>query len=187
MSVAVSPPRYGELPPPETVFSESFVSPNGAWNILHMIKNSNKMNNKRPQPARAFTSSQWKLWTTSASDKGKHLEMPVADAQLCWVWWMGTELFGAQQQSSAGPVGTEGDRLPSFQAPSWPSKGWELLLIYHQPQPSQPTTATRSAAPSPRKRMARLNWFFHSLFYFTEISYFLQESVNYTTDTIKWY
>lgn len=50
----VSPPRYSELPPPETVFSESFVSPNGAWNILHMIRNSNKMNNKRPQPARAF-------------------------------------------------------------------------------------------------------------------------------------
>lgn len=39
---------------PETVYSESFVSPNGAWNILHMIRNSNKMNNKHPQPARAF-------------------------------------------------------------------------------------------------------------------------------------
>lgn len=54
MLVDVSPPRYGELPPPETVFSESFVSPNGAWNILHMIRNSNKMNNKHPQLARAF-------------------------------------------------------------------------------------------------------------------------------------
>lgn len=54
MSVAVSPPRYGELPPPETVFSEAFVSPNGAWNILNMIRNSNKMNNTRFQPARAF-------------------------------------------------------------------------------------------------------------------------------------
>ena len=42
------------LPPPETVFSEAFVSPNGAWNILNMIRNSNKMNNTRSQPARAF-------------------------------------------------------------------------------------------------------------------------------------
>ena len=54
MLVAVSPPRFGELPPPETVFSEAFVSPNGAWNILNMIRNSNKMNNTRSQPARAF-------------------------------------------------------------------------------------------------------------------------------------
>lgn len=54
MLVAVSPPCYGELPPPETVFSEAFVSPNGAWNILNMIRNSNKMNNTCSQPARAF-------------------------------------------------------------------------------------------------------------------------------------
>jgi hypothetical protein len=51
----VSPPHYSELPPPETVFSESFVSPNGAWNILHMIRNSNKMNNKRHNQLELFT------------------------------------------------------------------------------------------------------------------------------------
>lgn len=50
----VSPPCYSELLSPATVFSEAFVSPNGAWNILNMIRNSNKMNNKRPKPARAF-------------------------------------------------------------------------------------------------------------------------------------
>lgn len=55
MSMAVSPPHYSELPPPETVFLESFVSPNDAWNILHMIRNSNKMNNKYPNQLELFT------------------------------------------------------------------------------------------------------------------------------------
>lgn len=42
------------LPPSGPVFSETFVSPNGPWNILHMIRDSNKMNNNLSPTSGSF-------------------------------------------------------------------------------------------------------------------------------------
>lgn len=187
MSVAVSLPRYGELPPPETVFSESFVSPNAAWNILHMIRNSNKMNNKRPQPARAF-------YEALNENTEPHQRLIKANIWRCqWQmpnyaeadeWARSYLRLGSITQLGLLLLRWQASPLPSAQP--WPGEGWECSLT--QP-PAQAVPAGQHhgcAALFPGKRRAKLN-FSHSLFYLTEISCFPEESVNYTIGTIRWY
>lgn len=103
MLVDTSPPRSGEFPPPGTVFSQSFVSPNGAWNILHMIRNSNKMNNKHPQPARAFYEA---LNENTEPHQCRHRQTSGDAGGRCPIMLKLVNehrLFGAGEHLSAGP------------------------------------------------------------------------------------
>ena len=164
--VAVSPPRFGELPPPETVFSESFVSPNGAWNILHMIKNSNKMNNKHPQPARA-------LYEALSENTEPHQHLIQANIWRCQ--WQMPKCAEADEwaQSYLGLVSNSqlGLLLLWRQASPFPGhrpgrkRAGKACSSTSQPKPSQPTAAT-GLWPCPQGRGGGVRFIFSFTFPF---------------------
>lgn len=90
---------------------------------------------------------------------------------------MGTKLFGA------GPLLPCPQASPS-QAQSWQAGGWGAS----SPTPSpgrRSRLPPRVCCPVPKEDKGGLDLFSRSLSHFTEISYFLEESVNYTRGTIK--
>lgn len=149
--VAVFPPRFGKLPPPETVFSESFVSPNGAWNILHMIRNSNKMNNKHPQPARAF-------YESLSENAEPHQHLIQANIWGCQ-WQMPNDAeadewarsyLGLVSLSQLGLL-PPWRRASPFPAPSWQGEGWGGLLPRLPAQAIAAGCLPRACCPVPKE------------------------------------
>lgn len=168
--MAVSPPHYSELPPPETVFLESFVSPNGAWNILHMIRNSNKMNNKYP--------NQLELFTRLNENPEAHPCLIKANIWRCqWQMpnyaepgtWPGVIWNSIALLSFACCCCCCCSRQPASpsKAQSWPREYWEQLFI-HPPASQMPTVI---ALHLRARKLAK--YIFSFTFHFKQIAYFL--------------
>lgn len=141
------------------------MSPNGAWNILHMIRNSNKMNNKRPQPARAF-------YEALNENTEPHQRLIKANIWRCqwqmpnyaeadeWAW---SSLGSAASLSWARCY--LGNRLPPPGAPCWSAGGWECLQYTHQPKrPSRPPP--RVCCPVPEEEEGQVKCIFPFTFPF---------------------
>lgn len=141
---------WASAPPPK-LFSESFVSPNGAWNILHMMRNSNKMNNKHPQPARAF-------YDALNENTEPHRRLIKANIWRCQ-WQMpnyaeadewARSYLGRSSITQLGPLLLRRQAFPSqLTMPVW----WGLGMLTH-PLPAQapwpPTTTALLPCPQGR-------------------------------------
>lgn len=96
-------------------------------------------------------------------------------APIIWGWWASL--------SWAWAMVVTGFLLPGAQ--SWLGEGWARFTHLPTSPSHRSRLPPRVCCPVPKEEEGGLDLFSHSLFHFTEISYFLDESVNYTRGTIK--
>lgn len=141
------------------------MSPNGAWNILHMIRNSNKMNNKHPQPARAFydalnenTEPHRRLIKATSGDASGRCPIMLRLMNGHGVIW-GTAASLSWARCYLG------DRLPPPSSPCWSGGGWECLHIHRQPKhPGRPPP--QLCCPVPKEEEGQVKFTFSLTFPF---------------------